>query len=231
MKSGVGTVMKTRAWVLGWMLVAASAGGVRAAEWFVATNGNDAVDGSRWATAKLTIQAGVDAASDGDTVWVGDGVYATGGRTGPGSLLTNRVVIDKPITVQSVTGPEATIIQGQRSPGGIFELGAEAVRCVYLGTNATLIGFTLTNGATRLYDENSGGGAWSVDSGVVRHCILTGNVALYGGGAFGGTLFDCTLSGNNSADGNGGGAQKASLVRCVIRDNFANMAGGGAARM
>lgn len=214
--------MKTRAWVLGGMLVAVSAAPARAAEWFVATNGNDAAEGTSWATAKLTIQAGVDAASAGDTVWVSNGVYAAGGRTGPGSLLTNRVTIDKPIAVQSVHGPEATIIQGS---GGW--LADDAVRCVYLGTNATLIGFTLTNGQTRMYDDNSGGGIWSEASGVVSNCTLTGNMAFYGGGAHGGTLFDCLLAGNE-AEEQGGGARGATLVRCVVRDNFVDMAGGGA---
>mgnify|MGYP001765270690 CR=1 FL=1 len=214
--------MKTRIGLLGILVLALGAGATRAAEWFVATNGNDAAAGTNWATAKLTIQAGVDAATAGDTVWVGDGTYAAGGRPVADSSLTNRVAIDKAITVQSVNGPAATIIQGE---GGW--LGDDAVRCVYLGTNAALNGFMLTNGHTRLYDDNRGGGIWSEVSGVVSNCILTGNVAFYGGGANGGILIDCTLSGND-AEEEGGGARGATLTRCVIRDNFVDMSGGGA---
>ena len=37
---------------------------------FVSTNGDDAVDGRSWATAKATIQAGVDCTVPGGVVWV-----------------------------------------------------------------------------------------------------------------------------------------------------------------
>lgn len=55
---------------------------VRGDEWFVATNGSDAAAGTSWATAKQTPQAAVNAAGSGDTVWVSNGVYATGGEVG-----------------------------------------------------------------------------------------------------------------------------------------------------
>ena len=65
---------------------------------------------------------------------VTNGVYATDGWTVDGTT-TNRVAVDKPLTVRRVNDKEATIIDG---------LGA--MRCVYLTSNATLVGFTLTNG-------------------------------------------------------------------------------------
>ena len=49
--------------------------------YYVATNGNDMAAGTNWAAAKATIQAAIDAAIPGDTVWVNNGVYATGGMT------------------------------------------------------------------------------------------------------------------------------------------------------
>jgi hypothetical protein len=46
----------------------------RAATWYVSTNGNDEAAGADWSTAKLTIQAAIDAAATNDTVLVSNGV-------------------------------------------------------------------------------------------------------------------------------------------------------------
>ena len=226
-----GLFQKGKAW--GWavlIFVACwAAGPARAAEWFVATNGSDAAAGTSWATAKLTIQAAVDVAVSNDTVWVSNGVYATGGRAVYGSM-TNRVVIDKPIAVQSVNGPAVTVIKGAWDP--VVTNGNAAVRCAYVGTNATLIGFTLTNGATHYAissdsREFSGGGVWCEASGVVSNSVLTGNTADYqGGGSFGGTLIDCTLTGNSAWKG--GGSCSNTLHRCSLTGNSAYMGGGAA---
>ena len=188
--------------------------------WYVATNGNDAAAGTNWATAKLTIQAGVDAASAGDVVWVSNGVYDVGGRALYGGM-TNRVAIDKSISVQSVNGPAATILRG-----GV------ATRCAYVGTNAALSGFTLTNGSTWNVefseDERgrSGGGVWGEISGMLSNCVLSGNSAgSYGGGAYGGGLRNCALNGNTASWG--GGAHGATLWTCEVSGNYTASGGSG----
>ena len=90
---------------------------VSGTNYYVATNGNDFASGTDWTTAKATIQAAIDIAIPGATVWVSNGLYATGGATNypAGSGLTNRVAIYKPITVRSVHGPSETSILGRRA--------------------------------------------------------------------------------------------------------------------
>ena len=181
-----------------------------------------------WSTAATTIQDAVDAAVNGDQVLVVDGVYNTGSRIVNG-LLDNRVVIDKSITVQSVNGPANTVIEGYQIPGTIN--GDGAARCVYLTTNATLIGFTLTNGATRTAgtsSEKTGGGAYCrASSSVLSNCVIVANAAATSaGGVYRGTLYNCTLLGNR-AD-NGGGTSASTLINSWVGGNRATNSGGGA---
>ena len=180
---------------------------------------------TNWSTAAATIQDAIDAAVPGNTVLVSNGVYETGGRVYISSLLTNRVIIDKPITVQSVNGPTVTTIRGN---GPISDT---AVRCVWITNGASLVGFTLTNGATRMSGgiiDMNGGGLIAVSSlASVSNCIITGSSAAgNGGGVQAGTLNNCLLTGNSAA-GNGGGARSAVLNNCTLAGNSAVTEGGG----
>jgi PKD repeat protein len=193
-----------------------------------------------WATAARDIQDAVDAAFAGGEVVVTNGIYASGGRSVYGTI-TNRVAVDKPLTLRSVNGPQFTVIQGYQVPGTTN--GDGSVRCVYLGIGASLSGFTLTNGATRgepgdWEREQSGGGIWCEPaSGMISNCVLTGNSAGQGGGVFRGTLENCTLSSNSASVGGGASGvaagyyptmlAPATLNNCTLADNFASQSGGG----
>jgi len=212
---------------------------------FVWTNSpTPAVPYTNWDTAAHDIQSAINSATNGDVVLVTNGVYDTGGVLAYGTV-TNRVVIDKVITVRSVNGPAATVIRG-KGP-----LGDGAVRCAFVGTNAVLAGFTLTDGHTTTngtWDaDQTGGGAWcDGDSAIVSNCVIYSNSASYAGGIFMGSAQDSTIYGNlaesgggaglgvlcncilssNSVSEYGGGASDATLTNCVVSDNSSSNGGG-----
>jgi hypothetical protein len=182
---------------------------------------------TNWATAATCIQDAIDAAVDGDQVLVADGAYATGGHVLYD--VTNRVTVTRPITVQSVHGPAATMLLGVlgRDRFGYPTFSPNNVRCAYLSNGAALVGFTLTNGATA--DAGSGGGVYCESvAASVSNCILISNaVPNLGGGARSGTLAGCTITGN-SASADGGGASGCILTDCTLASNSSVLLGGGA---
>jgi hypothetical protein len=178
---------------------------------------NPVVPYINWSTAATNIQDAIDAARVGDLVLVTNGFYAAGGRAQTGNLASNRVVVDKPITVQSVLGP-----------AGTFIAGASGIRCAYLASNAVLSGFTLTSGNLSelgASTEYSGGAVFCETSAIVRNCVLTNNAAIQGGGAYSGTLSNCTLSGNFADEG--GGTSGSRLYNCYLNRNSSSFVGGG----
>lgn len=171
---------------------------------------------TNWNTAARTVQDAVDAAFIGGEVLVDDGIYELGDRLDDGDMRA-RVVVNKPLTLRSVHGPDSTIIKG-----------AANVRCVHLTNRTVLSGFTLTSGrADGTNDFGSSGGAvfGSFDS-LVTNCIIRGNFASSrGGGTYGGTLSGCVLSNNMAVMG--GAAYRSILSNCTVSANVASGSGGG----
>ena len=170
-----------------------------------------------WTTAATNIQDAVEVSVDGDLILVTNGVYAVGGRVMAGDL-TNRVALNKALTVQSVNGPFATVIQGAGATNG-----TSAVRCAWLTNGASLVGFTLQAGATRNSVDNAlgnGGGAWcSSSNAIVANCLIVSNTAfMYGGGAYQGTLNNCLVRGNGCM-GTSAPAYNSMLNSCTVVSN------------
>src|SRR3974390_2572754 len=143
------------------LLLAAPSGAFAATLYVSRTSATPQPPYRSWATAADKIQDAIDAAQDGDTVLVNDGVYSVGGRAVGDEFFMNRAAIDRAITVKSVNGPGVTVIDG-----------AIADRCVYLGSGALLSGFTVTRGSGGV---TFGGGVWCEPNGVVTKCVISGN--------------------------------------------------------
>ena len=174
-----------------------------------------------------SIQAAIDDASQGDTVWVADGTYTDEGNFD----------IDfkgKAITVRSENGPENCIIDCQRERRGFdFHNGEDK--------NSVLDGFTIANG----FATESGGAAirCTASSPTITNCIIVGNSAKdYGGGMYNSynsnpTLINCTFSENSAEStvsmlGNGGGMcnmvnSSPTLTNCTFSGNSASYSGAG----
>ena len=202
------------------------------AEYYVdASRLDDTGDGVSWATAKQTIQAATDLTTDGDTVWVTNGIYNTGATVTPGGSLSNRVVATNAIVIRSMNGPEMTAIQG------LGPIGSNAVRGVFLSGGAQLIGVTVENGATldSSGQDSCGGGVFCYSGATVSNCVLRNNAAYEAGGGLylnlNGNLVCNSMIESNQAAGGGGigfGDAGTSVARnCRIIKNQAAGDGGG----
>ncbi|MDD5706936.1 MAG: right-handed parallel beta-helix repeat-containing protein [Kiritimatiellae bacterium] len=187
-------------------------------EWFVSADGDNTTY-TNWATAAHTIQAAVDAAGYGDTVWVTNGTY-----TGTGAEVV--LLQNKNTALRSVNGCLYTIINGGNARRGIRMPHNEAY------VNGIVDGFTVTN--CNCGTGGSGGGAY-LSKGTIQNCRFTKNTAdNHGGGVFayasGATIRNCVIVGNKTTTYSGGGVTlyyDCVAENCLIAGNTAAYLGGG----
>jgi nitrous oxidase accessory protein NosD len=140
-----------------------------------------------------SIQAAINAATDGDTVSVSPGTYAE--RIDFGT---------KDLTVESTGGAAATIIDGG-SLGSVVVMNAQA------GESPTLRGFTVRNGRALFDDGYTGGGVRTTGGpAVIEDNVITANATCDSGGGISARFSQAIIRGNritgNFQSGCSGGA-------------------------
>lgn len=204
-----------------------------AANQFVKLTGDDNQDGLSWTTAKYSIQAAIEAAMDGDTVKIAEGVYnqsiktkkpvhlfggysAITGERNPETYFTildgtglNTMLINQTSNFKDTTYFDGLILQNANhtTAGGAVVLKAKGVL-----RNTTIRNCYTTNSA----------GAVLMDAGVVIGCIIELCEALGTGGAVknnGGILENTIIrgcKGNYAAIRN---ENKGIVRNCLIHNN------------
>jgi len=162
-----------------------------AATWYVDKKATGSGTGTTWANAFTTLQAGINAATSGDQVWVGSGTYNEQ-RT---SATDGALVLKAGVAVYggfqgnvAVTGFETLLsqrdwfanvctIDGSNGRGP----STAAYHVVDGASGATLDGFTVqggnANGSTNPTDKRGGGIAIVGFTMAVSNCVIQNNVA------------------------------------------------------
>lgn len=161
-----------------------------------------------------SIQAGIDAAKDGDTVFVADGIYR-----GEGNV--NIDFKGKQIIVKSENGPKTTIVDCQskfNTRGFIFQ-NQET-------NDVVLEGFTVTHGN----HEDRGGIYCSYSAPTIKNCYIQSNK----GGIYcvdsNPKIIDSNISNNHSGAGvsfnrhpetdfDDGQINRPRLINCIVSEN------------
>ncbi|MEL6924921.1 MAG: hypothetical protein AAFO94_12810, partial [Bacteroidota bacterium] len=195
-------------------------------------------DGSSWTDAYTDLQSALQAASEGDNIWVAAGTYlpsqtgdptATfqlpngvaiyGGFSGSETQLKQRDIVLNP-----------TILSGDllQNDNGLSQLDDNSYTVVYTrnaNANTLLDGFTISGGHAadptgNALDKSHSGAGWFNESAggiasspTVRNCTFRNNRAL----GFGGAIYNSAFF---------SGQCFATFVKCTFVNNHANNDGG-----
>jgi hypothetical protein len=185
--------------------------------WYVDASVSQSGDGSSWPKAFKTIQEGIDAAFDGDTVTVAEGTYVENiGFKGKNIVVIGTNPLDPNVVAN-------TIIDGNQAGPVVAFSGTERATCI-------LSGFTIWNGKA---PNGAGifGGTWgNHTSASIAFNLITGNTATAnGGGIFGcaGAIWFNIITINSAVSWGGGLAFcDGDIQGNFVTWNWADLGGG-----
>jgi hypothetical protein len=202
-------------------------------------------DGTSWTNAYTDLQNALSVSSNGDEIWVAEGIYTPGppGNRSVTFQVTTGITLKGGYAGVGEPNPNVrdvkaykTVLSGDLNgnDGPNFSNYGDNSYHVVTGGDSTSIldGFTITGGnANGDYSENRdvGGGIFT-GNGIVKNCIFVANRAEFSGGGLSSSslkVIDCKFL-NNYSLGSGGGASSASVfINCFFAGNHAEDDGGG----
>jgi hypothetical protein len=214
------------------VLIFALAGNAWTEVWHVRPDGSNANSGQAWDDAFQTIQKAIDSAKNADEIWVAAGRYLLENTPSP----KDYILVQKAVGIYG--GFNGTEMQRQERDWvkNVTRVdGGNQVLCFYVKADATIDGFTITNG----YDEDTGyaGGIRNDKcSPTIANCTFRENNGKYNGGGIynyqesSPTIYNCVFIGNTA--NNFGGAiynyfkSSPRIINCTFHRNSAKETGG-----
>lgn len=201
-------------------------------KFYVKQNGTG--DGLSWASAAGDLQAAINGAAAGDSVFVAGGTYQPG--SGQSFYMKQGVKIygsfagsEPSLTDRSLASADTSVLQGN----GMSVIDNQ----VSLDPSSVLDGFKITGGYanTNINGGHGGGGIYNLNaSPTLSHLVIIGNGCNYYGGGIGcvngSPILDHVVIKGNAASTGGGGlyCDNSSLVlRNVLISENSGYVGGG----
>ena len=206
---------------------------------FVNTITTGTGDGTCWANAFTTVQAGVDAAVSGNQVWVKQGTYKAAANNASVLIMKDGVAVyggfagSETAVAQRPFPLAETVLSGDLTGDGFT--ADDSYHVVVGASNARLDGFAVSGGnAVGSAPDNSGAGMYNatVSALEVANVTFRANTATNGGGMYN-NVSSPSVSNvifNGNAAGQGGGMYNTASSPTVSNVSFGGntaVSGGG----
>ena len=174
---------------------------------YVSASGSDSNDGSQ-ENPFATIQAGINAASDGDTVLVQPGTYVENINFNGKNIVVGSLML----TTGDTSYISSTIIDGNQS-GSVVKIENNEL-------NPIIFGLTIQNG----HSDVGGGIFIEAANANISNCLIKNNTSTNNGWLGGGGIYHAQTGMNDNSWGQNTGF--LNVESCVISHNKAGTSGG-----